>query len=121
MFCVGSPANKRREPSDSPTENMALSAAWRRNGEADRSTDHRVEGGCGLDVVDADGDVIDVAPRARTVAVDGFEAVARGVFEKCGVVVIGVDPARACGPVIGEARVDAGLPEAIDLSQASVR
>ena len=60
--------------------------------------------------------MIDVALRSRTVAVDGFEAVAGGVFEKCRVVVVGVIRTRAGGPVIGKARVDAGLPEAIDVS-----
>jgi hypothetical protein len=30
MFCVGSPAITRNEPSDAPTENVARSAVWRR-------------------------------------------------------------------------------------------
>ena len=29
-LCVGLPSNRRRAPFDSPTENIALSAAWRR-------------------------------------------------------------------------------------------
>src|SRR5207302_716748 len=62
--------------------------------------------------------VLDSAPRPLSVAVDGLEAVAGGVFEKCGVVVVGENPTRAGGSVIREARVDAGLPEAIDMTWA---
>jgi hypothetical protein len=60
--------------------------------------------------------VVDVAGGPLTVAVDGFEAVAGAVFEKCRVVVVGVIGSRAGGPVVGEAGVDAGAREAIDLS-----
>jgi hypothetical protein len=61
--------------------------------------------------------VIDVALRSLTVAVDGFEAVAGGVFEKCRAVIVGVTRTRAGGPVIGKVRVEAGLSEAIDVSR----
>jgi hypothetical protein len=60
--------------------------------------------------------VVDVAGGPLTVAVDGFEAVAGAVFEKCRVVVVGVIGSGAGGPVIGEAGVDAGAGEAIDPS-----
>jgi hypothetical protein len=62
--------------------------------------------------------VIDVSTGSFAVAVDGFEAVSGGVFEEGRVIVVGVNPTRARGTVIGKARVDAGLPEAIDMTWA---
>jgi len=59
--------------------------------------------------------VIDNAPRPPAIAVDGFEAVARGVLEKRRVVIVGVLRARAGRPVIGKARVGASLREAVDV------
>src|SRR4051812_20223310 len=60
--------------------------------------------------------MVDVARRPDTVAVDGFEAVAGAVFEKCRVVVVAVVRARPGGSVIGKAGGDAGLTEALDVS-----
>ncbi len=59
--------------------------------------------------------MVDVAVGPLTVAMDGFETVAGGVFEICRVVVVGVSGSRAGGPVIGKAGVDAGPPETIDV------
>jgi hypothetical protein len=48
--------------------------------------------------------------------VDGFEAVAGVVFERCGVVIVRVIRTRPGGPVIGKPGVDAGVAEAVDVS-----
>ena len=78
-------------------------------------TDRRVERGRRFQVADPDGDVIDVAPGSFAVAVDGLEAVACRVLEKRRVVIVGVVRDAAGGPVVYQAGVDTGLPEAVDV------
>ena len=62
--------------------------------------------------------MIDVSAGSFAVAVDGFEAVSGGVFEEGRVVVVGENPTRARGTVVGKARVDARPPEPIDMTRA---
>ena len=59
--------------------------------------------------------MVDVAAGSLAVAVDRLEAVAGRVLEKRRVVVVGVVRTRAGRPVIDQAGVDAGLPEAVDV------
>ena len=75
--------------------------------------DRRVERGRHFQVADPDRDVIDLAAGPFAVAVDRLEAVAGRVLEKRRVPVVGVVAGRGpAGPVIDQACVDAGLPEA---------
>jgi hypothetical protein len=59
--------------------------------------------------------VIDVALGSLAVAVDGFEAVAGRVFQKCRVVIVGIGRTQPGCPVVGKARGDAGLRESVDV------
>jgi hypothetical protein len=61
--------------------------------------------------------MVDVARGPLAVAVDGFEAVAGAVFQKCRVVVVRVVRTWAGGPVVGKPGGDAGLAEALDVSR----
>jgi len=77
--------------------------------------DRRVERRRGLEVLDADPQVVDVAAAASVAAVDGLDAVAVGVAQERPVIVGPVQRPLARAAVVLVSGRNAGAPERVDV------